>query len=293
MRANGILILSSILLGAMFSCSPLKKIESSGTAAMNSYANKNYAQAFTQLSAVISNYKNNDLKVPYSLVFAAAHSALQIDNANAAADYYAQALNDSVSVEGIKGYLQSIKQIGNTKQANAVLSKYSDYLSDNGQSDFVVNEKFALALNTADDKSVVELYPQLKSTNEEQSMAYIDALEKTGKSKDAVLFVNNLLNENPSYLKAKEWKAMYYYNKAEDQYQSLMAEYNKDKNYTAYVYLKRDLKKVTNDFRQARMLFEDLRKTNKKEEKYIKYLKNIYLRLEMKAEAQAMDALLQ
>ncbi len=291
MRVIKVFILSSILFATLYSCSPLKKLESSETAALASYANQNYQQAYSQLLAVINNYKTANQKVPYPVYLKTAHSASKLDNASSAIQYYAEALDDSVTVDAVKDYLLNMNKLGNTAQTNAALNKYSDFLNNNGQREYLVNQQFSQALLTNDDSAIAELYPQLKSTSEEQSMAYLKALENTDKNKEALSFVNKLLDENPSYLEAKEWKAVYYYNKAEDQYQSLMDAYNKDKNYTTYVYLKRDLKKVTEDFKISRELFEELRKENLEETKYIKYLKNIYLRLEMKREAAAMEAL--
>lgn len=293
MRVIKVFILSSILLGTLYGCSPLKKTASSETTAFASYANKNYQQAYAQLLAVINNYKSTDQKVPYEVYLKTAYSASQLGNASSAVQYYAEALEDSLTVDAVKDYLLNMNKLGNTAQTNIALNKYSEFLSNNGHGEYVVNQQFSQALRLKDDKAIAELYPQLKSANEEQSMAYLNALEKTDKNKEALLFANKLLSDNPSDLKAKEWKAVHYYNKAEDQYQSLMDAYNKDKNYTTYVYLKRDLKKVTEDFKQSRELFEDLRNQNPAEKKYIKYLKNIYLRLEMKREAAAMDTLLQ
>ncbi len=72
-----------------------------------------------------------------------------------------------------------------------------------------------------------------------------------------------------------------------------MAKYNKDQNYTAYVYLKRELKKISSMFRESRELFEKLHEDDPDNQQYIKYLKNIYLRLDMKGEASKMDMLLE
>ena len=292
MRVIKVFILASILLGTLYSCSPLKKTGSSETTALASYANQNYQQAYSQLLAVINNYKSANQQVPYEVYLKTAHSASQLGNASSAIQYYAEALKDSLTVDAVKDYLLNMNKLGNTTQINAAINKYSDFLSSNGQGAYLVNQQFYQALLANNDSAIAVLYPQLNSTNEEQSLAYLNALENTDKNKEALLFANKLLSDNPSYLKAKEWKAVHYYNKAEDQYQSLMDAYNKDKNYTTYVYLKRDLKKVTEDFKQSRELFEDLRKVNSTEKKYIKYLKNIYLRLEMKREAAAMEALL-
>ena len=83
-----------------------------------------------------------------------------------------------------------------------------------------------------------------------------------------------------------------YYEKAENRYKYEMAKYNKNKNATTYAYLRRDLKKVSADFRIARDLFIKLRKDDPNNKSYIRYLKNTYLRLEQKDKAAQMDKLL-
>ena len=57
--------------------------------------------------------------------------------------------------------------------------------------------------------------------------------------------------------------------------------------------LKRELKKISAMFRQSRELFEKLHEGDPDNEQYIKYLKNIYLRLDMNGEASKMDMLLE
>ncbi|WP_291856731.1 hypothetical protein [Marinilabilia sp.] len=46
-------------------------------------------------------------------------------------------------------------------------------------------------------------------------------------------------------------------------------------------------------FRESRELFEKLHEDDPDNQQYIKYLKNIYLRLDMKGEASKMDMLLE
>ena len=121
---------------------------------------------------------------------------------------------------------------------------------------------------------------------------YLTLLEKTGQKAKALRFSNDLLKQFPNHEATLFWKARYYYDKAEALYQSEMEKYNKNPDYTSYAYLRRELKKVSADFRTARGLFETLHGQNPHYLTYIRYLKNCYLRLEMKAEAVRMDQLL-
>jgi len=288
---KGIVVAIS-LLGVLYSCSPLKKIESAKTAALATYANGNYPAAYQQLLAVISSYKSADLNVTNDLLLKVAECAIRTNSYADALKYYEQSLKNKVTVEAIKGSVTSIKNSGDKNKLNEVLSTYANDLIKSGNEEYLVQEQFELAVNSTDNKMIKELYPKLKSPTEKQSMTYLSTLETEGQKKEALAFCNGLVKNNPSYTKAKEWKAIYYYNIAEEAYKAKMAKYNKNKTYTAYVYLKRDLKKVSANFRIAKDIFEGLRKDNPSKKKYIKYLKNIYLRLDMKRETSAMKKLL-
>ncbi|WP_066627297.1 outer membrane protein assembly factor BamD [Labilibacter marinus] len=286
------LIVLGVALGMLVACSPLKKIEGSKTAALATYAGQDYDRAYIQLSEVINQYKAAKMAVPNDIYLKAADCALNIKNYVGASDYFMSALSDSVTLDGVKGYINSVKAQGKQEKTSVVIEKYADFLNNAGASNYVSTEQFDIALASKDDNKVIETYSALTSPNENQSMAYVSSLDALGKKKEAIDYCNKLVKENTDYNLAKEWKAVYYYNKAEEVYKSKMANYNKNKTYTAYVYLKRDLKKVSSDYRVAKDLFEDLRKVSPEEKKYIRYLKNIYLRLEMKREASAMDKLL-
>ena len=281
-----------VFIGLLSACSPLKKIESSKVAALATYESKDYPRAFTQLSSVIKSYKQAGVDVPNDIYLKAAESAQKIKNLTAASELYKEALDDSLTVIGVKGYIENIQKTENTNDLTIALNKYADFLKEAGQEEYVTQKMFNNAIDEGNDNLIIEYFSQLKTVSEDQNMAYLGALERLGKKKEAVEFCNKLVKENPSYRKAKEWKAVYYYNLAEEGYKREMDKYNKNKTYTAYVYLKRDLKKVSANYRIAKEEFEDLRKVNVDEKKYIKYLKNIYLRLEMKREAAAMDKLL-
>ena len=101
-----------------------------------------------------------------------------------------------------------------------------------------------------------------------------------------------MLVKDENSIPALEWLAVNEYNKAEEWYKKEIAKYNKNKNATTYAYLRRDLKKISAIFRLARDKFLKLRKLDPNNKSYIKYLKNTYLRLDMKDKAKEMDDLL-
>ncbi|GAF02299.1 outer membrane protein assembly factor BamD [Saccharicrinis fermentans] len=217
----------SILLGVVYSCSPLKKIESGKSVAMASYAEHNYLQAYEQLTALITSYQSAKLKVPVDILLKTADCAAQLKKYDVASDYFSQSLADSITMTGVKGYIENSKAGGNIDILASALNQYAIFLNENGEGRYLAKELFATALRTNDQESILKVYPDLEKPNEEESMAYLLALEKANKNKEALTFCNHLIKENPDYNRAKEWKAIYYYNLAEEGYKREMAKYNK------------------------------------------------------------------
>lgn len=80
------------------------------------------------------------------------------------------------------------------------------------------------------------------------------------------------------------------YNEAEKLYKKAMDDYNKKKSQAAYAYLSRDLKKVISPiYREARDFFERLAKLQPVDKTNIKYLVNIYRRLDNEEKARQLE----
>ncbi len=283
------LIITSFLI---VSCNPLKQLQSEQTTAEASYSTGNYEQAYKQLSTIITKYEQNNIEIPYQLYLKAGASAAEIKNYNASVNHYNKALEDSVTTDAVKGLIAGLNHSEQYEKVSDGLIKYKEFLINKDENEYFNSTRFQNEVNKGNQENIVDAFAGLSHPNEKQSMIYIQSLDGLGKTKEAVKYCNELVEKNPDFLEAKEWKAIYYYNQAEEWYESEMAKYNKDKNYTAYIYLKRDLKKISAIFRKAKKEFEDLHQAKPQEKKYIKYLKNTYIRLEMKKEAADMDKLL-
>ncbi len=288
-RINNFFLLFLIL--AIISCNPLKKIETQKVQATATYENENYEPAYAELSSLINEYKKANVEVPTEIYLKAAKSAAEIDDNVAAAGLYQEYLKDTVAVVPVKDYINCLEKTQNSAEVEKALKQYQSLLSKE-DANFYSSKMFGFAVEHNDLSAMEELYARIENPTEDQAYAYLDALEKTGKKKEAVVFCDEELKKNDSFFKLKEWKAVYNYEFAEEVYKKAMNTYNKDKNYTAYVYLKRDLKQVSANYRAAKDLFEELHAKYPQEAKYIKYLKNTYIRLDMKSEAAKMDALL-
>ena len=86
---------------------------------------------------------------------------------------------------------------------------------------------------------------------------------------------NELLKINPNQADALEWIASKYYWQGENQYQSAMAEYNRNKTNRQYRILLKELETSTADFKKALTYLEKLWKIEPGK-KYANYFANIY-----------------
>ena len=281
-----------IICFSIFSCNPLKKIESTKSVADEAFGKKEYSQAYTLYNNLINSYQKNNITIPAKTYLNAAESAVQMNNTSHSVELFESALKQEITIRGIKGLVNSYIKESKYEKIEEVLKQYESFLVENNESGYVKNLRFENEVSKGNQEGILSTYTNLEAPAEEQSMIYISTLEGLGRKKEAVEFCSEMIEKNPDYLKAREYKAIYYYNFAEEWYKNEMAKYNKDKNYTAYVYLKRELKKISANYRVAKVEFEALHKAKPTDKKYIKYLKNTYIRLEMKNEAADMDKLL-
>ncbi len=286
-----LILLSTVI---MVACNPTAKLPSIQTQADAAFERADYSKAYTLYQEFITLAKANNVEVDETLYIKQAQTCAQLDKVDEASTIYNTLLEDKANTRLLAEYAQMLQRKGKVDDELALWNSKKDQLKN---TDLVkLSTERLIFLNTSKEnhQAVVDAYDakgDIKLSKEAQ-LANIKALEATNKAYPAAKACNLLLKEEPGYTAALEWKAKYYYNKAENRYKTEMANYNKKKNATTYAYLRRDLKKVSADFRISRDTFLQLRKQNASDKSYIRHLKNIYLRLDQKAEAAKMDKLL-
>ncbi|MBS2213683.1 hypothetical protein KEM09_19900 [Carboxylicivirga mesophila] len=284
-------ILSIAILAA---CNPTAKLPTILSDADAAFNQADYTKAYTLYAEYIQLATSNNVEVSKDLLIKQAQSCAQIDKADEATAIYDQLLKDDANIGLLAEYSQLLQREGRTDQELALWQSYADKITTPELLKLKAERQVFLNAANENSEAVVAAYESKGEAvlSKEAQLTYIKALEATGNAGRAVKTCNELIKEQPDYEAALEWKAKYYYNKAEDRYKYEMAKYNKNKNATTYAYLRRDLKKVSADFRIARDTFIRLRQMNPQDQSYIRYLKNTYLRLEQKDDAARMDKLL-
>ncbi len=150
-----------------------------------------------------------------------------------------------------------------------------------------------LSGRTGDSQGVVDSWELAgKAAKLEWFPLYYDGVKENKSSDDLMAVCDQVLALDGSHQDALKNKAVLLYEKSEARYKQLMDDYNKNKNATSYAYLKRDLKRLSADYRMCRDLFEKLRLLAPDNGNYIRYLYNVYLRLDLNDQAKKLEKLL-
>lgn len=285
------IILSVAILVA---CNPTAKLPTIQSEADAAFENANYDKAYTLYSEFINLSKANNLEVDNDITVKLAQACTQTDRIGEASTLYNQLLQNEQNIKLIAEYAQMLQREGQIDDELNLWQQYSDKITSPELSKLRAERLIFLNTSKENYSAIVDVFENkgnIKLSKEAQ-LASINALANDKKTALAIRTCNDLIKEHPDFEGALDWKAKYYYHKAEDRYNYEMAKYNKNKNATTYAYLRRDLKKISADYRIARDTFIKLRKIDASNKSYIRYLKNTYLRLEQKDEAAKMDKLL-
>ncbi|MCU4158235.1 hypothetical protein J1N10_19840 [Carboxylicivirga sp. A043] len=278
----------------MVACNPTAKLPGLQTGGDAAFEQADYNKAYTMYTEYINLAKANGVEVSDDMYQKQAQTCAQLDKVDEASAIYNQLLKDDANISLIAEYAQMLQSNAKVDEEIALWTDNAERISDSKLTKLKTERLVFLHSSNENFENVVEAYAAKGDAvvSKEAQLEYIKALEATKKGLAASKACNALLKENPDYTEALEWKAKYYFNKAENRYKYEMDKYNKNKTAAAYAYLRRDLKKVSADFRIARDTFLKLRKQDPSNKTYIKYLKNTYIRLDQNDKAAQLDKLL-
>ena len=273
------------------SCSPTKKIVSVENYLQQAYDSQQYAKVLNSYNQLTIIGKNKELSISPSNTLMAAISAYHLEDYETASHLFSEIKEkdeSSIYMEGM-----SYQKLPNPQLEYNYWKENIDLLEESNNYQEVLQRLYLLEVDYSQYAAADVLWGKLDNTNDEEFMStQLVVLENLEKNKEALALSNSILEQNDENETALLYKGKFYFERAEKLYQSEMTKYNRDPNYTTYAYLKRELKKVSADFRVARGVFEKLHNLSPENRTYISYLKNCYVRLEMKTEAAKMDRLL-
>ncbi len=273
-------------------CNPLAKLPGLQSSADTAFDQGNFQTAYDLYKQYVDLSNSNAAEVSDDIYTNLALASANLDLFDEADALFGKLLKNPENASLALDYAQILQSKDKAQEELALWDQYS--FEDAKLNVRKIERQVALNSQTEQFDASIAAYEAKGDLllSKETTMSYIKALEATGKGQEALKLSSTLIKTEPEYTEVKIWKAKYLYERADKRYKYEMAKYNKNKNATTYAYLRRDLKKISSDFRASRDLFEQLHKQNPEEKMYIKYLKNCYLRLEQKADAAKMDKLL-
>ncbi len=284
-----VIIISSIFILA--SCSSTKQLTTLENSLKTNYSNKNYEAVIEEYEKLTTLASKKKQELPSQSTIFAGKSFYNIEKYSESLNLLSSIENkdeEAIFMEGMSYY-----HLKNNNEEFSFWNANRNSIKNAENEQIVLNRIYDLAINFAEFQLANRVWTELSNNSEiEQMEKQVAVLDNLGEKSQALSLANNILKKDANNEEALFYRGTYYFNKAESLYQSEMAKYNKNPNYTAYAYLRRELKKASSDFRNARDIFERLYKIAPDNKKYIAYLKNSYLRLEMRNEAAQMDKLL-
>lgn len=281
------------IIALLSSCSSTKKTVTVENNLQQAYDANQYDKVlskYKQLSTIAES-KGEVISPSYLLI--AAKSAYYLEDYQTAAQLFSNVDNKEKDQETIYMEAMTYQKFARPLMEYKFLKENITQLKSHKNYQKFLQKLYMLEIEFSEYEDAYQLWSQIEETTDEALMSgQLKVLEELEKSKEALALSNKLLEKNSAHEAALFYTGKHYFNRAEKLYQSEMTKYNRDPNYTTYAYLKRELKKASADFRLARDRFEKLYEISPENKTYISYLKNCYVRLEMKTEAAKMDRLL-
>ena len=292
MKIKNLILITALTL--LIACNPTAKLPGIKTQADSAFEQADYNKAHILYKQYIDMANKNNVNIEKQIYINQAQSCGQLDLIDEAGGLYSMLISDESNTYLIAEYAQLLQKNGKINDELSLWEDNNAKIKEEELKKLSTERIIALNMEKQNYKAVSDVYNKRGdiTLSKEAQMANVTALENLDQKSSAASSCNKLLKQYPDYTEALEWKGKYYYDKAENKYRYEMDKYNKNKNTTTYAYLRRELKKVSSDFRTSRDVFLKLHDSFPKNETYIRYLKNIYIRLDNKSEAAAMDKLL-
>jgi len=288
------LTISVLMLALIASCNPLKKMYNHQDTMEEAYNAGNYEQVLVSYNQLENFHEANDTEVKTDYTKMAAKSALETEQYQQAEDLLQQWIEKTDDFEPIELLGSVYEKTGKTDLEYKHWNRYWDRIESEDLKKEVGTRLFTIEMDKKEyDKALERAKKMPPMSDPKIRFMRVEALDARDEKEEAREICNDILEKNPDFKPAMAWKARDIYERAEEWYKAEMTEYEKNPEYTAYVYLRRELKKISAMYRESRDLFEKLHQDDPDNQTYIKYLKNIYLRLEMREEATKMDMLLE
>ncbi|NLX74186.1 MAG: hypothetical protein GXY94_12960 [Bacteroidales bacterium] len=284
-RIKELLVIIVLILAA---CSPTKQITGLESDITGLYAQERYDELLLQYDKLLVLKNKNNTPLAKNTLLLAGKAAYKTSRHNEALDIL-RSINDLQDLEAIMMMGESLELTARPEEALDYWQTRLPLLEGSEHYRDIVLKIYRTQQRVEDYEAANQTWQKIDPQNDSDLMyEQVEVLSKLNRTQDALTLSKQILKLEPKHEKALFNLADYYYNKAENWYKSEMDKYNRNPNNTTYAYLRRELKKISADFRTARDLLETLHSVAPENKLYMAYLANTYIRLDMKKEAEQM-----
>ncbi len=269
-------------------CSPTKQITGLESDITGLYAQERYDELLLQYDKLLVLKNKNNTPLAKNTLLLAGKAAYKTSRHNEALDIL-RSINDLQDLEAIMMMGESLELTARPEEALDYWQTRLPLLEGSEHYRDIVLKIYRTQQRVEDYEAANQTWQKIDPQNDSDLMyEQVEVLSKLNRTQDVLTLSKQILKLEPKHEKALFKLADYYYNKAENWYKSEMDKYNRNPNNTTYAYLRRELKKISADFRTARDLLETLHSVAPENKLYMAYLANTYIRLDMKKEAEQM-----
>lgn len=241
----------------------------------------NYEKAVTAWKSYFNQQFDSGNEVEGAVYAQAAKAAYNAEMYSQATDWFDQARQkDYADAEMYKMMAQIYRGMNNiSKELEALEFYVENFESDNT----AVNKRLFQIYYEIDMKdkalATLERIPN-DSIKSEKMIEKVFLLNKKAENDEVTDSISQVLLEmDPDNVPALEWNALKYYWEAENHYRREMKKYEQNKTGLQYVFLRKELKQVTSNFKKSLNYFEKLWKIDPGK-KYAPYMANIHTRFD-------------
>lgn len=283
-----------ILTALMVSCGTPKEILKYSQDAQLMAKEENYAEALHKSEKIINYYESKNKGASDTTYAYAGKYALYAEHYGKAVNYLKTALEAGNKMpETLLNLAKAYKGVDNLSYEISTLESFADSYPEDS-SVFEAKKMLMLAYLESDNLEKAELlWPQInakKNKDKDLLESYVVLQNRRNNSAEAIAAAKRLLIVDAKNKDALYTVGKYYFDKAENRYQTEMKAYEKKKTRRQYAYLLDQLKLSTEDFKTSRFYFEQLYRLHP-EKDFAAYLANINLRLNNKKKADYYKSL--
>ncbi len=261
-------------------CSPTQQLLKVRQQAENAAVNQEYERSLLLWEQLIADDEANQKQSTSDAYEKAGDMALALGDLEKAETYYKLAVYYKTATPKTYQYLATYyRNQNNLSKEVAALEPLISLFPDSEEAKEEKLNLYWRYVETGQNEKARALWPPTANAEKDEALleSWFSLNKKIGNDELLGPLANQLLNLNKDNIIALDYKAMGYYDKAENRYQMEIQAYEKNKTGKQYQLMLAGLDASTADFKRALKLFEKLF-LDTQNKKYALYIANIYAR---------------